>query len=191
MRSCQIIEYGKPLEMREYPNPEPQGTEVLIKVTACGVCHTDVHVWQGFFDLGDGEQSTIASRGVELPFTMGHEVIGEVAARGPDASGVAVGDRRIVFPWIGCGECDVCQRGDELLCLAPRTPGTRYAGGYAEYCLAQHSKYLVPFEGVEETHAATCACSGVTAYSALKKLKHLRPEEPLMIIGAESWPPDM
>ena len=135
MRSYQIIEYGKPLEMREYPNPEPQGTEVLINVTACGVCHTDVHVWQGFFDLGDGEQSTIASRGVELPFTMGHEVIGEVAALGPDASGVAVGDRRVVFPWIGCGECPACQRGWEVDCESPNPLGTRQHGGYSDHII--------------------------------------------------------
>lgn len=184
MKAYQITAWGEPLEERVIETPVPEGTQVLLRVTASGVCHSDIHLWDGYFDMGGDVKMRLEDRGMTLPFTMGHEVLGEVVALGPDASGVEVGDKRIYFPWIGCGECDVCQRGDELLCLAPRTPGTRYAGGYAEYCLAQHSKYLVPFEGVEETHAATCACSGVTAYSALKKLKHLRPEEHLMIIGA-------
>lgn len=184
MKAYQITAWGEPLEERVIETPVPEGTQVLLRVTASGVCHSDIHLWDGYFDMGGDVKMRLEDRGMTLPFTMGHEVLGEVVALGPDASDVEVGDKRIYFPWIGCGECDVCQRGDELLCLAPRTPGTRYAGGYAEYCLAQHSKYLVPFEGVEETHAATCACSGVTAYSALKKLKHLRPEEHLMIIGA-------
>ncbi len=184
MKAYQITAWGEPLEERVIETPVPEGTQVLLRVTASGVCHSDIHLWDGYFDMGGDVKMRLEDRGMTLPFTMGHEVLGEVVALGPDASGVEVGDKRIYFPWIGCGECDVCQRGDELLCLAPRTPGTRYAGGYAEYCLAQHSKYLVPFEGVEETHAATCACSGVTAYSALKKLKHLRPDEHLMIIGA-------
>lgn len=184
MKAYQITAWGEPLEERVIETPVPKGTQVLLRVTASGVCHSDIHLWDGYFDMGGDVKMRLEDRGMTLPFTMGHEVLGEVVALGPDASDVEVGDKRIYFPWIGCGECDVCQRGDELLCLAPRTPGTRYAGGYAEYCLAQHSKYLVPFEGVEETHAATCACSGVTAYSALKKLKHLRPEEHLMIIGA-------
>ena len=184
MRSCQIIEYGKPLEMREYPNPEPQGTEVLIKVTACGVCHTDVHVWQGFFDLGDGEQFTIASRGVELPFTMGHEVIGEVTALGPDASGVAVGDRRVVFPWIGCGECPACQRGWEVDCESPNPLGTRQHGGYSDHIIVPHARYLVAFGDVPEALACTYACSGLTVYSALKKVAHLQKDDTLLIIGA-------
>ena len=184
MRAYQIVKWGEPLEEREVPKPEPVGTEVLIRVTASGICHSDIHIWDGYFDMGGDNKLSLEDRGMELPFTMGHEVLGEVVALGPDATGVEIGDKRIYFPWIGCGECDVCQRGDELLCLAPRTPGTRYAGGYAEFCIAQHSKYLVPFDGVDEAHAATCACSGVTAYSALKKLKFLKPDDHLMIIGA-------
>jgi len=184
MRAYQIVKWGAPLEEREVPMPEPKGTEVLIRVTASGICHSDIHIWDGYFDMGGDNKLSLEDRGLKLPFTMGHEVLGEVAALGPDASGVEVGDRRIVFPWIGCGACAVCERGDELLCLAPRTVGTRYAGGYAEYCIAPHAKYLVSFEGTDEPHAATCACSGVTAYSALKKVNFLSKDEHLMIIGA-------
>ena len=78
MRAMQIIEWGKPLEARDYPDPEPQGEEVLLRVEAAGVCHSDVHIWDGHFDLGDGRQISLESRGVHLPFTMGHEIAGEV-----------------------------------------------------------------------------------------------------------------
>ncbi len=184
MKAYQIVKWGEPLEEREVPTPEPQGTEVLVRVTASGICHSDIHIWDGYFDMGGDNKLSLEDRGMQLPFTMGHETLGEVVALGPDATGVEIGGKRIVFPWIGCGECDVCQRGEDLLCLAPRTVGTRYAGGYAEYCIVPHAKYLVPFADVDEPYAATCACSGVTAYSALKKLKHLRPEQHLMIVGA-------
>jgi D-arabinose 1-dehydrogenase-like Zn-dependent alcohol dehydrogenase len=184
MKAYQIVEWGKPLEEREVPIPEPQGTEVLVKVVASGICHSDIHIWDGYFDLGGGEKITLEGRGVGLPFTMGHEVAGEVAALGPEASGVSVGDRRIVFPWIGCGNCEVCQRGDELLCLTPRIIGTRKNGGYAEYCLVPDAKYLIDYEGVPDAHAATCACSGLTALSALKKVDFLRPADHLLIVGA-------
>jgi D-arabinose 1-dehydrogenase-like Zn-dependent alcohol dehydrogenase len=80
MRAMQIIEWGKPLETREYPDPEPQGEEVLLRVEAAGVCHSDVHIWDGYFDLGDERRISLESRGVHLPFTMGHEIAGEVAA---------------------------------------------------------------------------------------------------------------
>src|SRR5712692_9321008 len=121
MRAMQIIEWGKPLESREYPDPEPQGAEVLIRVEATGVCHSDVHIWEGYFDLGGGNRTTLESRGVKLPFTMGHEIAGQVVALGPDATGVAVGDKRVVYPWIGCQLCAVCRRGEELLCLTRHT----------------------------------------------------------------------
>ena len=156
----------------------------MVKVVASGICHSDIHIWDGYFDLGGGEKITLEGRGVGLPFTMGHEVAGEVAALGPEASGVSVGDRRIVFPWIGCGNCEVCQRGDELLCLTPRIIGTRKNGGYAEYCLVPDAKYLIDYEGVPDAHAATCACSGLTALSALKKVDFLRPADHLLIVGA-------
>jgi D-arabinose 1-dehydrogenase-like Zn-dependent alcohol dehydrogenase len=184
MKAYQIVEWGAPIEEREVEKPEPKGSEVLVRITASGVCHSDIHIWDGYFDMGDGNRITMADRGVGLPFTMGHEALGEVAALGPDASGVEVGDKRIVYPWIGCGECAVCQRGDDLLCLAPRTVGTRYSGGYAEYCIVHDAKYLVPYDGVDEAHAATCACSGITAYSALKKTLPMRESDWLLIVGA-------
>ena len=185
MRAMQIIGWGKPLEAREYPDPEPHGEEVLLRVQAAGVCHSDVHIWDGHFDLGDGKQISLESRGVQLPFTMGHEIAGEVAALGPQASGVKVGDRVVAYPWIGCGECEVCRRGEELLCNSPRTLGTRRAGGYATHVIVPHARYLLPHDGIPQGLAATYTCSGITAFSALKKTReHLAPDDHLVIIGA-------
>jgi D-arabinose 1-dehydrogenase-like Zn-dependent alcohol dehydrogenase len=185
MRAMQIIEWGKPLEAREYPDPEPQGEEVLLRVEAAGVCHSDVHIWDGYFDLGGGNKVTLESRGVKLPFTLGHEIAGAVAALGPSASGVKVGDKRVVYPWIGCGQCAVCRRGDELLCLAPRTLGTRRAGGYGTHVVVPHARYLLDHAGVPQGLAATYTCSGITAFSALKKTRaHVGADDHLLIIGA-------
>ena len=185
MRAMQIIEWGKPLEARDYPDPEPQGEEVLLRVEAAGVCHSDVHIWDGHFDLGDGKQISLESRGVHLPFTMGHEIAGEVVALGPQASGVAVGDKVVAYPWIGCGECAVCRKGEELLCLNPRTLGTRRAGGYATHVLVPHARYLLPYDGIPQDLAATYTCSGITALSALKKTReHVGRDDHLVIIGA-------
>jgi D-arabinose 1-dehydrogenase-like Zn-dependent alcohol dehydrogenase len=185
MRAMQIIEWGKPLEARDYPDPEPHGEEVLVLVEASGVCHSDVHIWDGHFDMGGGRQLSLGTRGVQLPFTMGHEIAGEVAALGSRASGVAVGDKVVVYPWIGCGECAVCRRGEELLCLNPRTLGTRRAGGYGTHVIVPDGRYLLPHQGVPQALAATYACSGITAFSALKKTRaHLGADDHLVIIGA-------
>ena len=180
----QIVEFGKPLEGRNYDTPEPAGTEVLLKVTACGVCHSDLHLWEGYFDMGEGNRLNLEDRGMHLPFTMGHEVVGEVVAFGPDAENVAIGDKRVIFPWIGCRECPDCEAGDELLCNAPQTVGTRYNGGYADEVIAPHPKYLIPYDGLPAELACTYACSGLTAYSALKKVSHLTEKDTLVIIGA-------
>jgi D-arabinose 1-dehydrogenase-like Zn-dependent alcohol dehydrogenase len=184
MRSMQIVDWGKPLEARDYPDPVPVGTEVILKVDACGVCHSDLHIHDGYFDLGGGEAIRIADRGMQLPFTLGHEVVGTVVALGPEAEGVQVGDRRIVFPWIGCGACAVCRRGDELLCLKPRIVGTWKDGGYSDRVRVPHARYLVAYDGIPTALAGTYACSGVTAYSAILKAGPLGPDDSLLLVGA-------
>ena len=103
MKAYQITKWGEMLEENEVPIPKPTGTEVLIKIRASGICHSDIHIWDGYFDLGSGKRITLEERGLKLPFTMGHEPVGEVVALGPEAKGVGIGDRRIVYPWIGCG----------------------------------------------------------------------------------------
>ena len=180
---CQeIAAYGAPLAAGRRPLPEPQGREVLVKVRHCGVCHSDIHLQDGHFSLGDGKRLDIAS-GRPLPFTLGHEVEGEVAAAGPDAEGVAPGDRVVVYPWIGCGACAVCARGDEHMCGRPRQIGVNVHGGYADRCLVPDSKYLFGYGGVDPALAATYACSGITAYSALTKLAPVADDDAIMIVG--------
>jgi D-arabinose 1-dehydrogenase-like Zn-dependent alcohol dehydrogenase len=184
MRQVSIVEWGQPLEVREAPTPEPKGEEVLVQVEACGVCHSDVHIWDGYFDLGDGRAVRMADRGVGLPFTMGHEIVGSVKALGPGAKGVNIGGKYVVYPWIGCGSCAPCKRDEELLCMTPRTLGTRRDGGYGDHVLVPHARYLVAYDGVSRDVACTCTCSGITAYSALKKTRGLRNDDWLVIIGA-------
>jgi D-arabinose 1-dehydrogenase-like Zn-dependent alcohol dehydrogenase len=128
---------------------------------------------------------TLEQRGVKLPFTMGHEIAGEVVALGPDAKGVQIGARYAVYPWIGCGTCAVCAKGEELLCLTPRTLGTRTAGGYATHVVVPHPRYLVDYGTVPQGLAATYTCSGITAFSALKKLRdHVGVGDHFLVIGA-------
>ncbi len=184
MHSWQIIDWGAPLEARDFDTPEPTGSEVLLQVDACGLCHSDLHIWDGFFDLGEGKRIVLAERGVKLPFTMGHEVAGEVVALGPEAEGVAIGDKRVVFPWIGCRECEVCLRGDENLSLRPQFVGARVNGGYADHVLVPHAKYLIDYQGLPVELACTYACSGITAFGALKKVTPLGKDDPLVIVGA-------
>jgi len=183
MRSLQIAEYGKPLEAFDKTEPVPEGEAVLVKITASGVCHSDVHIWEGFFDLG-GERKADITRGRALPFTMGHEIVGEVAALGPEAKGVRVGDKRIVYPWIGCGECPVCRRGDEHLCPKPQQLGVHKDGGYASHVMVPHARYLYDYGEVPDALACTYACSGITAYGALNKVKEIVKGQHLLIVGA-------
>jgi D-arabinose 1-dehydrogenase-like Zn-dependent alcohol dehydrogenase len=169
----------------ERPTPTPKGAEVLLKVKAAGVCHSDLHIWDGFYELGGGKRMQLLERGIKLPLTMGHENVGEVVAVGPDAKGVKVGDVRLAHPWMGCGECMVCKRGEENLCATPRSLGVFSNGGYATHMMVPHPRYLFDIEGIAPEQAAPLACSGVTAYGALKKIEpSVLREQPTVIIGA-------
>jgi D-arabinose 1-dehydrogenase-like Zn-dependent alcohol dehydrogenase len=185
MRSYDVCECGAPLKMIERPTPEPQGTEVLLRVIAAGVCHSDIHIWDGYYELGGGKRLQLLERGIKLPLTMGHENVGEIVAIGPEAKGVAIGDVRLAHPWMGCGECKVCKRGDENLCLTPRNLGVFANGGYATHVMVPHPRYLFDIDGMAPERAAPLACSGITAFGALKKIPaDVLREEPIVIIGA-------
>jgi len=184
MKSYDVCECGAPLRLMERPTPKPTGTEVLLKVIAAGVCHSDLHIWEGFYDIGGGKRLKLTDRGVKLPLTMGHENVGEVVAVGPDAKGVKIGDRRLVHPWLGCGECAVCRRGDEQFCRTPFSIGVFRAGGYADHLLVPHPRYLFDIGNLPPERAAPLACSGITTYGALKKVGSSLQEEPVVIIGA-------
>lgn len=175
--------FGKPLAQVLRETPQPTGTEVLLRVGSCGLCHSDVHLQEGFFDLGNGNKLDL-SRGIAPPRVLGHEIAGTVAALGPDATGVKVGDRCVVFPWIGCGSCRPCQRGHEEQCLAARAVGLNRDGGFADHVLVPHARYLFDHGSLSQEQACTYACSGLTAYAALKKCAPLDGQDSLLIIGA-------
>ena len=183
MLSYQVQDFGKPLAQVLREAPQPQGAEVILRVGACGVCHSDVHLHDGYFDVG-GASRLDMTRTVQPPRTLGHEIAGTVVAVGPDARGVAVGDRRVVFPWIGCGTCALCDSGQEHLCNAPRALGVHRDGGFATHVAVPDARYLLDYGSLPEAQACTYACSGLTAYSALKKVGPLGPKDPLLIIGA-------
>ncbi len=183
MLSYQITEYGKPLEALERATPVPEGDEVLLKITASGVCHSDLHLWEGYFDLGGGCKADI-TRLRDLPFTLGHEIVGEVEAVGPNVANVKPGDRRIVYPWIGCGSCAICARGDEHLCAKPTQLGVHVDGGYASHVTVPHSRYLYDYGDVSTELACTYACSGITAFGALNKVREQATGNQLLIVGA-------
>ncbi|WP_207540150.1 alcohol dehydrogenase [Sabulicella rubraurantiaca] len=186
MKAWVVVECGKPLEELELPTPEPQGDEVLLEVTHAGVCHSDLHIWEGEYDLGVRGKLRMTDRGVKLPLAMGHEIVGRVAAWGPGAEGkVKKGDIRLVFPWVGCGECARCKADEENMCaVRPRALGVYQNGGYATHVLATHWKHLIPIDGLEPALAATYACSGVTVYSAIGKLMPMAPDDPIVVVGA-------
>lgn len=183
MRMFQVCVCGQPLQCNEQPTPEPKGTEVLLKVLAAGVCHSDLHIADGYFDLGGGKKLALQDRGMKLPLTLGHENVGEVVAVGPDAKGVKVGDRRLADPWIGCGICAMCARGEDFLCRSMKSLGVFSHGGYADYLMVPHPRYLFDIGGMPPERAAPLACSGITTYSALKKVATIK-GEPTVIIGA-------
>ena len=185
MISYDVIECGQPLVKSERATPRPVGDQVLVRIEAAGVCHSDLHIWHGSYDLGHGKKLSMADRGLKLPLTMGHEIAGEVIAVGDAVQGVTVGKRYVVFPWHGCGECSVCKRGDENLCLAGKSMGVFQPGGYADHVLVSHARYLVDIGDMPPVQAAPYACSGLTTYSALKKIPpQVLRDEKLVLIGA-------
>ncbi len=185
MRSYDVTVFDSPLQLTERPTPQPVGEEVLVKIDAAGVCHSDIHICEGFYDLGGGKKLRMGERGVTLPLTMGHEIAGEIVAAGPDSAPVKAGERVVVYPWIGCGKCATCARGDENLCLKSRFLGVFRGGGYATHVVVPHKRYCLPIGDMDTTVAAPYACSGLTTFSALNKISRATLlEEPIVVIGA-------
>ncbi|GAN77837.1 alcohol dehydrogenase [Acidisphaera rubrifaciens] len=185
MRAWAVVENGAPLKELELPTPEPKGTEVLLETTHCGVCHSDLHIWEGYYDLGGGKKMSLKDRGVTLPLAMGHEIVGRVVKLGPDAKGVKVGDLRVVYPWLGCGECPACLADEDNMCTrAARSLGVYQNGGYATHVVAPHPRHLVDPGTVDPSLAATYACSGITVFSAIKKCMPMAPDDPIVLVGA-------
>ncbi|MFH6787281.1 MULTISPECIES: alcohol dehydrogenase [Methylobacterium] len=184
MKAWAVVRHEAPLACIEVRDPEASGTEVVLEVERCGVCHSDLHFWHGVYDMGGGRVLRLADRGVTLPRAPGHEIVARVAAVGPDAVGVAVGESRIVYPWIGCGHCPRCLAEEDNLCLAQRSLGVVQDGGFAERVKVPHPRYLVDYGDLDPSFAATCACSGLTVYSAIGKIMPLAPDAPVLLVGA-------
>lgn len=178
-----LIAYGQPLAETTASLPEPQGSEVLVKVASCGVCHSDLHLQDGHFELGDGKRLDIRL-GRTLPFTLGHEIAGHIAKAGPEAGELDRDKFYVVYPWCGCRVCERCRKGQEQLCDAPRQLGININGGYASHVLVPHPRYLIEADGIDRSLAGSYMCSGLTAYSAIRKAQRFLPETgALLIVG--------
>lgn len=189
MRCYCVMRHGQPLESINKAVPEPKGTEVLLRVKAAGLCHTDLHLWEGGYDMGGGKRLTLAERGILPPLVLSHEICGEVVSVGGAAANDATnalkpGSRYLVHPWIGCGDCAACRRGEENICIKPQALGIGRPGGFADYVIVPHPRYLIDIEGLDAAEAAPLACAGVTTYSALNKFGARIHQGPVVIIGA-------
>ena len=184
MRCYCVKEHGAPLQEINLPIPQPQGTQVLIKVQAAGLCHTDLHLWDGYYDLGQGKKLSLAERGVKPPLTLSHEISGEVVAYGDQVENLTLGSQALLHPWIGCSHCRYCQNDQENLCLKPQQLGIVKPGGFAEYILVPHPRYLVDLQGLDPAQAAPLACAGLTTFSALNKFGPKIQDQPVVVIGA-------
>jgi len=182
MHRQSLVAYGQPLCETVVDCPTPRGSEVLVRIECCGVCHSDLHMQDGYFSLG-GDKKLDVSAGRTLPFTLGHEIAGVIDSKGEDAGGAEVGDRVAVYPWIGDGVCPACLGGEENLCANPRHLGIAVDGGYATHVLVPHPRYLLDCAPLSPDFAGPLMCSGLTAYAALKRLAN-RPERgPVLLIG--------
>jgi alcohol dehydrogenase len=178
-----LTAYGAPLCETIADCPQPRGSEVLVRVERCGVCHSDLHIQDGYFRLG-GDKKLDITQGRALPFTPGHEIAGAVARAGPDAGPDAKpGHKVAVYPWIGCGQCAACRHGEENNCAAPRHLGIYADGGYASHVLVPHPRYLIDYAPLSPALAGAAMCSGLTAYAALRRLAEHAGRGPVLLIG--------
>ncbi|XAT60651.1 alcohol dehydrogenase catalytic domain-containing protein [Rhodobacteraceae bacterium Araon29] len=178
-----LTNFGKPLEKVTGDIPKPVGSEVLLKILRSGVCHSDLHIIEGEFDLGEEGIMRMADRGMKLPRTLGHENVGKVIATGADADFSLVGQQMLVFPWIGCGSCRACEEGRTNDCMAMRIIGLVQDGGYATHILVEDATVLVNVDGLDPNLVASHACSGLTVYNALGNLGPPHQDSWLAVMG--------
>jgi alcohol dehydrogenase len=181
-RRQSLVAYGQSLRETTAERPVPRGTEVLIRVTCCGVCHSDLHVQDGYFALG-GDRRLDITKDRALPFTLGHEIAGVVEAAGEGAKDVGIGREVAVYPWIGCGTCPACRAGEENMCSAHHHLGVAVDGGFATYVVVPHPRYLLDHAPLSPSFAGPLMCSGLTAYSALRRLGGHAERGPVLLVG--------
>ena len=156
MRAMVLRQAGEPLQLTDMPVPEPMDHEVLIRVHACGVCRTDLHIVDGELDQP------------KLPLVLGHQIVGTIAATGKGVTGFVPG-ARVGVPWLGstCNECDYCRSGRENLCKEARFTGYQQDGGFAEFAVADH-RFCFPIPaGYPDLQAAPLLCAGLIGYRTL------------------------
>src|SRR5688572_29590494 len=175
MKAAVVREYKKPLSLEEVPKPVPEPDEVLVKVQACGVCHSDMH-------LAENDWPQLG-RILKRPLILGHEVVGEVVEKGSQVSEPALGTR-VGLSWIHwtCGECELCKEGRENLCHAQMITGATVDGGYAEFVRAKASHVARIPDLLTSQEAAPFLCAGVTVYRALKNAG-IQPGQRVAIFG--------
>jgi len=172
MKAAVVVEFGKPLEIREVPVPTPGPGQLLVKIAACGVCHTDLHAAEGDWPVKPNP-----------PFIPGHEGVGQVVAVGAGVSHIKEGDR-VGIPWLhsACGHCEHCLGGWETLCHAQSNTGYSVNGGFAEYALAEAEYAGRLPDNADFIEIAPILCAGVTVYKGLK-MTATRPGQWVAISG--------
>ena len=186
MKAARIVKPKESLQVQDLDIPKARGSQVVVKVHASGVCHSDIHLWEGGYQGLDGQFLKASDRGVSYPLTPGHEIAGTVESLGEEAAKEAIdkNEKVIVYPWIGEGLCPACRVGQENLCDKPRSLGVYTDGGYADYVLVPSYKYLVKIgDKLDIDRAATLTCSALTAYGAVKNA-NLKPGDNVVIVGA-------
>jgi propanol-preferring alcohol dehydrogenase len=159
MKAAVVHDFTQPLAIEEVPTPEPGAEQVLVRIEASGLCHTDIHAARGEWPVKPSP-----------PFIPGHEGVGIVERVGPgNAHGLQEG-MRVALPWLGyaCGDCEFCNTGWETLCLSQKNMGYSMNGGFAEYTVG-YARHAVPVpEAIDPADAAPLTCAGVTTYKAVK-----------------------
>ncbi|MGB8161660.1 MAG: alcohol dehydrogenase catalytic domain-containing protein, partial [Nitrososphaeraceae archaeon] len=185
MKAARIIKPKESLQVQDLDLPKATGSQVVVKVRSSGVCHSDIHLWEGGYEGIEGQFLKATDRGVTYPLTPGHEIAGMIESLGEEAEKEAIdkNDKVIVYPWIGEGLCPACRVGEENLCDKPRSLGVYTEGGYAEYVLVPSYKYLVKIGDLDTDVASTLSCSALTAYGAVKNAE-LKPNDNVVIVGA-------
>lgn len=183
MKAARIVNVNEPLQVQDVQTPKPKDSQILVKVQSVGVCHSDVHVWEGYYEGISGQQLKTTDRGVKYPLTPGHEIAGIVDSLGEQVEGFSKDEKVLVYPWVGEGMCPACKIGQENLCDKPRSLGIYSDGGYAEYVLVPNYKYLVKIgDDMDTDISAPLACAGLTSYGAIKNA-NLKPDDNVVIVG--------
>ncbi len=175
MKAAVLHDFAQPLAIEDVPTPTPDADELLIKIAASGVCHSDLHIASGEWEM--------LKRAAKFPLILGHEITGTVAAIGAGVEGFTIGER-VGVPWLQdtCGVCEYCQSGRETLCGKQRITGVMVDGGYAEFAKARASHTVRLPDALSFEEAAPLLCAGVTVYRAIKEAR-LKTGETLAVFG--------